>query len=61
MISRKQTVFIFKNMSAEYATLAALLKPLRTRSKPPNPNPKFFSLMRKNYNKDEKTNSQNDR
>jgi hypothetical protein len=31
-------------MSAEYATLAALLKPLRTRRKPPNPNPKkFFS------------------
>jgi hypothetical protein len=48
-------------MSAEYATLAALLKPLRTRRKPPDPNPKIFSLMRKNYNKDEKTNSQNDR
>jgi hypothetical protein len=61
MTSSKQTVFIFKNMSAEYATLAALLKPLRTRRKPPNPNPKIFSLMRKNYNKDEKTNSQNDR
>jgi hypothetical protein len=27
MKSSKQTVFIFKNMSAEYATLAALLKP----------------------------------
>jgi hypothetical protein len=38
MSSSKQTVFIFKNMSAEYATLAALLKPLRTRRKPPNPN-----------------------
>jgi hypothetical protein len=38
MTSSNQTVFIFKNMSAENATLAALLKLLRTRSKPPNPN-----------------------
>jgi hypothetical protein len=38
MTSSKQTVFNFKNMSAENATLAALLKPLRIRSKPPNPN-----------------------
>jgi hypothetical protein len=44
MTSSKQTVFIFKNMSAEYATPAALLKPLRTRRKPSNPNfKKFFS------------------
>jgi hypothetical protein len=42
MISSKQTVFIFKNMSAENGTLAALLKPLRTRSKPPNPNQIIF-------------------
>jgi hypothetical protein len=48
-------------MSAEYATLAALLKPLRTRRKPPNPNQKKFSLMRKIFDQDEKTNSQNDR
>jgi hypothetical protein len=40
MISSKQTVFIFKNMSEKYATLAALLKPLRTRRKPPNPKKK---------------------
>jgi hypothetical protein len=48
-------------MSAEYVTLAALLKPLRTRRKPANPNQKMFSLMRKNFNQDENTNSQNDR
>jgi hypothetical protein len=42
MTSSKQTVFIFKNMSAENATLAALLKPLRTRSKPPNPSQIIF-------------------
>jgi hypothetical protein len=42
MTSRKQTVFIFKNMSAENATLEALPKPLPTRSKPPNPNKIIF-------------------
>jgi hypothetical protein len=42
MTSSKQTVFIFKNMSAENAILAALLKPLRTRSKPHNPNQIIF-------------------
>jgi hypothetical protein len=48
MTSSKQTVFIFKNMSAEYATLAALLKPLCTRRKPTNPNEKkFFSDEKK--------------
>jgi hypothetical protein len=48
MTSSKQTVFIFKNMSAEYATLAAFLKPLRTRRKPPNPNQKkIFSDEKK--------------
>jgi hypothetical protein len=48
MTSSKQTDFIFKNMSAEYATLAALLKPLRTRRKPPNSNhKKNFSNERK--------------
>jgi len=56
MTSSKQTVFIFKNMSAENAILAALLKPLRTRSKPPNPNQIIFSLMKKNFKQDEKTN-----
>jgi hypothetical protein len=50
MTSSKQTVFIFKNMSAEYATLAALLKPLRTRRKPPNPNQQnLFSAEKKFY------------
>jgi hypothetical protein len=35
-------------MSAEYATLAALLKPLHTRRKPPNPNQKeIFSDEKK--------------
>jgi hypothetical protein len=48
-------------MLAEYATLAALPKPLRTRRKPPNPNKKCFSLMRKIFDQDEKINSQNDR
>jgi hypothetical protein len=42
MTSSKQTVFIFKNMSAENAILAALLKPLRTTGKPPNPNQIIF-------------------
>jgi hypothetical protein len=42
MTSSKQTVFIFKIMSAENATLAALPKPLRTRSKPPYPNQIIF-------------------
>jgi hypothetical protein len=49
MTPSKQTVFIFKNMSAEYATLAALLKPLRTRRKPPNPNPKKCFSDEKNF------------
>jgi hypothetical protein len=48
-------------MSAEYATLAALLKPLRTRRKPPNPYQNNFSLMSKNFDQDQKKNSQNDR
>jgi hypothetical protein len=38
----KQTVFIFKNMSAKYVTLAAMLKHLRTRRKPSNLNQKIF-------------------
>jgi hypothetical protein len=49
MTSSKQTVFIFKNMSAEYATLAALLKPLCTRIKPPNPNQQNFFSDEKNF------------
>jgi hypothetical protein len=61
MISHKQTVFIFKNMSAEYATLAALLKPLRTRRKPPNTNKQKNFSDEKKFNQDEKINSQNDR
>jgi hypothetical protein len=48
MTSSKQTV-IFKNMSAEYATLAALLKPLRTRRKPPNPYQKQIFSDEKNF------------
>jgi hypothetical protein len=48
-------------MSAEYASLAALLKPLRTRRKPPNQKKKKNSLMRKFFYQDEKTYSQNDR
>jgi hypothetical protein len=39
-------------MSKEYANLADLLKPLRTRKKLPYPNQKKFSLMRKNFNQD---------
>jgi hypothetical protein len=42
MITCKQTIFNFKNMLAEYATLPAMLKPLRTRGKPPNPNQIIF-------------------
>jgi hypothetical protein len=49
MTSSKQTVFIFKNMSAENATLAALLKPLHTRSKPPNPNQIIFFSDERNF------------
>jgi hypothetical protein len=49
MTSSKQTVFIFKNMSSENATLAALLKPLRTRSKPPNPNQIILFTVEKNF------------
>jgi hypothetical protein len=49
-------------MLVEYATLAALLKHLRTRRKPPNPNKKKkISLKRTIFDQDEKTNSQNDR
>jgi hypothetical protein len=44
-------------MLAEYATLAALLKPLRTRRKPPNPNQKNFSLMSTIFDQDKKANS----
>jgi hypothetical protein len=36
-------------MLAEYATLAALLKPLRTRREPPNPNQKFFFSDENNF------------
>jgi hypothetical protein len=49
MASSKQTVFIFKNMSAEYATIAALLKPLCTRRKPPNPNQQIFFSDEKKF------------
>ncbi len=42
MTTCKQTDFIFKNMLAEYATLQAMLKPLRTKRKPPNPNQIIF-------------------
>jgi hypothetical protein len=56
-----KNAFIFKNMLAEYATLPAILKPLRTRRKPPNPNQKISPLMRKIFNQDGKTNRKNDR
>jgi hypothetical protein len=36
-------------MSAEYPTIAALLKPLRTRRKPPNQNPKKIFSDEKNF------------
>jgi hypothetical protein len=49
MTSSKQTVFIFKNLSAGNATLAALLKPLRTSSKPPNPNQIIYFFDEKNF------------
>jgi hypothetical protein len=45
----KQTVYIFKNMSAENANLAALLKSLHTRSKPPNPNQIIFFSDETNF------------
>jgi hypothetical protein len=57
----KQTVFILKNILAKYETLAALLKPLHTRRKPPNPNQIIFFFDEKNFNQDGKTNSQNGR
>jgi hypothetical protein len=56
----KQTVFNFKNMPAEYLTLAAMLKPLRTRRKPPNPNKIIFLSDEKNFKQDGK-NRQNAR
>jgi hypothetical protein len=49
MTLSKQTVFFFKNMSAENATLAALLKPLGTRSKPPKPNQINFLTDETNF------------
>jgi hypothetical protein len=61
MTSCKQTVFTFKNMSAEYATLAAMLQPLHTRRRPPNPNQIIFFSDAKNFKQDEKTNIQNGR
>jgi hypothetical protein len=48
-------------MLAEYATLPAMLKPLRTRRKPPNPNQIIFFSDEENLNQDGKTNKQNDR
>jgi hypothetical protein len=42
MTTCKQTVFIFKNMLAEYGAEPTMLKPLRTRRKPPNPNQIIF-------------------
>jgi hypothetical protein len=40
---------IFKNMLAEYASLAALLEPLRTGRKPPNLNQKNFFSDENNF------------
>jgi hypothetical protein len=42
MTSCKKNVFIFKNLLVEYATLPAMLKPLRASRKPPNPNQIIF-------------------
>jgi hypothetical protein len=42
MTSCKKTVFIFKNIFVENATPPAMLKPLCTRRKPPNPNQIIF-------------------
>jgi hypothetical protein len=61
MTSSKQNVFIFKNMLAEYATIAALLKPLRTRRRSSNSNQIIFFFDEKNFNQDGKTNSRNGR
>jgi hypothetical protein len=61
MTKCKQTVFIFKKMLAEYATLQAMLKPLRTRRKPPHPNQIIFFSDEEKFNQDGKTNRQNDR
>jgi hypothetical protein len=61
MTSSKQTVFIFKNMSAEYATLAALLNLCVPEENHLIQTKNIFSLMRKNFSQDEKTNSQNGR
>jgi hypothetical protein len=61
MKSSRQTVFIFINISAEYITLAALLKSLRTRRKPPYLNKTIFFSDEKNFNQDGKTKSQNGR
>ncbi len=54
----KQTVFIFKNMSTEYATCAAVLKALRTRIKPVLTNHIIFFCDGKHFNQDQNTNSQ---
>ncbi len=48
-------------MSAEYASLPAMLKSLCTRSKPPNNKPNNFLLDEEKFNQDGKTNMQNDR
>jgi hypothetical protein len=61
MTSSKQLFLFLFLFTEEYATLAALLKPLRTRRKPPNPNQKNLFSDEKIFNQDEKTNSQNDR
>ncbi len=45
-------LFLFsKTISAEYASLAALLKPLHTRTKPPNPNQIIFFFDEKFLNR----------
>ena len=49
MKSSKQTVIIFKNMLAEYATLPAMLKPLCTIRKPPNTNQLIFFSDEENF------------
>jgi protein-disulfide isomerase len=61
MTSSKQTVFIFKNIPAEYATLAALLNLCAPEENHLIQTKKIFSLMRTIFDQDEKTNSQNDK
>jgi hypothetical protein len=61
MTPSKQTVFIFKKMSVENATLAALLNLCAPEVNHLIQTKKFFSLMRNIFEQDEKTDIQNGR